>query len=281
MATTQLSRPRTDGHRSDPRHEREPPSPFQAVLRHPFITLFTILIFVAGAAVFGMTREPTWTSEARLGVGELSPSTQSAPGIVEANQQLASAYSRAINAERVLTPVSRELGITNPEVNRRLTATPIPESPVLTVSGTGSTQQDAVAIAQVGTSALVRYIRELGDRNPEAERLLGELTEARREVLQLQSQTLLGEQNPELDAAKLRAKSLETQYLETTQRAGATPITELNPAEGATNDRDRVLRLALVIGALGGIAVGAVLATLREGRLRRRAAVPHGTPVPF
>jgi uncharacterized protein involved in exopolysaccharide biosynthesis len=272
--TTELRRPRTDGFSGEVWTDPAPPSPFEAVLRHPFLTLLPILLLVGGAAAFGLMRDPTWTSEARLSVGELSPSTQSAPGIVEANQQLASAYSRAINAERVLTPVSRELGLTNPEVNRRLRATPIPESPVITVSGTGPTEPDAVAITRVGTSSLVRYIRRLGDKNPEAERLLSELTDARREVVRLQQQQLVVGPNPELDAAKLRAKSLETQYLETTQSAGATPVTELNPADVATNDRQKVLRLALVAGALAGIAVGAALATLREVRLRRRPAPP-------
>ena len=90
----------------------------------------------------------------------MTPSTQSAPGIVGANQQLASAFSRATRAGS--GPVSRELGLTS-TVERRLDATPIPESPVLTVSGTGPTERDAVAITRVGTSSLVRYIRRLGD----------------------------------------------------------------------------------------------------------------------
>jgi hypothetical protein len=267
MATTQLSPPR-DVYNGDPRFQQEPPSPFQSVLRHPFVTILTILVFAAGAIAFATLREPTWTSEARLGVGELSPSTDSAPGIVEANQQLASAYSRAASADRVLTPVSRELGLKKGAVKQRLSASPIPESPVITVKGTGPSEREAVAIAQVGTSALVRYIRELGNRNPEAERLLSELTDARRDVAQLQQGAVVGAANPELDEAKLRVRSLEAQYLETTQRGGATPITELNPAETAVSDRDKILKLALIVGVLGGLAVGAALATLRELRAR-------------
>jgi len=274
MATTQLSRPRRDVDNGEPRLEREPPSPFQSVLRHPFVTFFTILVCVAGAAAFGVLREPTWTSEARLGVGELSPSTDSAPGIVEANQQLASAYSRAVSADRVLEPVSAQLRLPKGQVRKRLSASPIPESPVITVDGTGPSEREAVAVAQVGTSALVRYIRELGNRNPEAERLLGELTSARRDMARLQRTALPGAANPDLDEAKLRVRSLEGQYLDTTQRAGATPVTELNPAETAASDRKKILQLALVAGALAGLAAGAALATMRETRLRRRRFVP-------
>jgi hypothetical protein len=274
MATTTESiptRPSSDSFNGDGGRQPDAPTPFQAIWRHPFLALLPVLLLVGGAVAFGQLREPTWTSESRLSVGELSPSTQSAPGIVEANQQLASAYSRAVDAQRVLVPVSRELGIPTREVSARLSASPVPESPVVKVSATGTGEREAVVLAQVGTSSLVRYIRRLGNRNPEAERLLSELTDARREVAKLQAETLPGTgPNPDLDAAKLRAKSLETQYLETTQRGGATPITELNPAEVATSDRDKVLKLAIVIGALGGIAVGAALATLRASALRRR-----------
>ena len=70
-------------HRNGGAQRPLPLSPFQAVVAHPFLTLLPILLMVGGAIAFGLTREPTWTSEARLSVGELTPSTQSAPGIVE------------------------------------------------------------------------------------------------------------------------------------------------------------------------------------------------------
>lgn len=270
--TTELTPPLPDHLNGGAQHPPAPLSPFQAVVAHPFLTLLPILLMVGGAIAFGLTREPTWTSEARLSVGELTPSTQSAPGIVEANQQLASAFSRAIDARGVVAPVSRELGLTSTEVERRLDATPIPESPVLTVSGTGPTERDAVAITRVGTSSLVRYIRRLGDTAPEERRLLGQLTEARREVARLQEETLVAEPNPELDAAQLRARALESEYLEITRNPRSTPVTELNPAEVGTSDWEKVLKLAIVVAALAGIAVGAALATVREARLRQRAA---------
>jgi hypothetical protein len=270
--TTELTPPLADHLNGGAQHPPAPLSPFQAVVAHPILTLLPILLMVGGAIAFGLTREPTWTSEARLSVGELTPSTQSAPGIAEANQQLASAFSRAIDARRVVTPVSRELGLTSSEVERRLDATPIPESPVLSVSGTGPSERDAVAIARSGTSSLVRYIRRLGDTAPEERRLLGELTEARREVARLQEQSVVDGPNPDLDAAQLRAEALESQYLEITRHPGSTPVTELNPAEAGTSDRETVLKLAIVVAALAGIAVGAALATSREARLRQRAA---------
>ena len=149
-----------------------------------------------------------------------------------------------------MAPVSRELGLTSTEVQRRLDATPIPESPVLTVSGTGPTERDAVAITRVGTSSLVRYIRRLGDTGPEERRLLGELTEARQEVARLQEETVVAEPNPELDAAQLRARALESEYLESTRNPRSTPVTELNPAEVGTSDWEKVLKLAIVVAAL-------------------------------
>jgi uncharacterized protein involved in exopolysaccharide biosynthesis len=51
-------------------------------------------------------------------------------------------------------------------------------------------------------------------------------------------------------------------------------VTELNPAETATSDERKILKLALIAAVLAGLAVGAALATLRELRLRRRALEP-------
>ena len=241
-------------------------------MAHPFLTLLPILLMVGGAIAFGLTREPTWTSEARLSVGELTPSTQSAPGIVEANQQqLASAFSRAIDARRVVAPVSRELGLTSTEVQRRLDATPIPESPVLTVSGTGPTERDAVAITRVGTSSLVRYIRRLGDTGPEERRLLGELTEARQEVARLQEETVVAEPNPGARRGPAASKGLESEYLESTRNPRSTPVTELNPAEVGTSDWEKVLKLAIVVAALTECGRRRTRHGA-EARLRQRAA---------
>jgi len=270
--TTELPPPLADHRNGGALHSPPPLSPFQAVVAHPFLTLLPILLMVGGAIAFGSTRDPTWTSEARLNVGELTPSAQSAPGIVEANQQLASAFSRAIDARRVIAPVARELDLTSEEAQRRLGASPIPESPVLTVSGTGPTERDAVAITRVGTSSLIRYIRRLGDTAPDQRRLLGELTEARRKVTSLQGEAVVAGPSPDLDAAQLRAKALEAQYLDISRDPGSTPVTELNPAEAGTSDRQKMLKLAIVVAALAGLAVGAALATVREARLRRRAA---------
>jgi hypothetical protein len=65
---------------------------------------------------------------------------------------------------------------------------------------------------------------------------------------------------------------LESEYLEITRNPRSTPVTELNPAEVGTSDWEKVLKLAIVVAALAGIAVGAALATVREARLRQRAA---------
>jgi capsular polysaccharide biosynthesis protein len=269
MATTrELTYSRGDGHELP--GPPEPPNPFESVIRHPLLALLPILLLVGAAVAVGHYRKPTWTSDARLSVGELSPSTQSAPGIVEANQQLASAYSRAINANAVLTPVSKRLGLRNPEVNKRLSASPIPDSPIILVSAKAPTERGAIATAEAGTLSLVRYVRALGNRDTAGERILRKLNKAQAKV---HAQELRGIQS---DASTLRVKALKQQYLENTQRTGATPITVLNPAEAATNDRTKVLRLAIVIGALAGIAVGVALAVAREVRVRRRNALEQG-----
>ena len=92
---------------------------------------------------------------------------------------------------------------------------------------------------------------------------------------------MVAEPNPELDAAQLRA-GLESEYLESTRNPRSTPVTELNPAEVGTSDWEKVLKLAIVVAALAGIAVGAApprcggpAAPTRSARLRRAHGANH------
>ena len=69
------------------------------------------------------------------------------------------------------------------------------------------------------------------------------------------------------EAASLKAKALKLAYVQQTQGSGGeTPLRVLDPAEGASSDRTKKLRLYLVVGALAGILAGVALATARAAR---------------
>src|SRR3954447_7268041 len=162
-----LTAPSRSDHDSQPRIplREPPPNPLQAVARHPFLTLIPIVVLVGAAVALGLARQPTYTAESRVSVGNLSPSEQTAPGIVDANEQLASSYSRAITAQSVVRVVSRRTHLPRGEVAGHLSASPIAKSPIVTIKGTGDTSTAAVRLAVVSTDALVAYVRSISNSN--------------------------------------------------------------------------------------------------------------------
>src|SRR3954452_12373735 len=121
----------------DPRTERAAASPAlaaaHAVRRHPLAFALPLIACLALAVVGAAVHAPTYTAEAKLGIGRIDVNTYSIPGFVEASRGLAAAYSRALETPAVTGPVARRLGIGASELGARLSASPVPESPVIVV----------------------------------------------------------------------------------------------------------------------------------------------------
>src|SRR5262245_55917222 len=101
---------------------KPPPSPFESILRHPFLALLPVVLLVGVAIAAGMLREPVFTSEARVGVGSLSPAGAAQAASVDSNQQLAATYARAISSGPVVRAVSSRTGLRPGQVRARLAA---------------------------------------------------------------------------------------------------------------------------------------------------------------
>jgi capsular polysaccharide biosynthesis protein len=273
---TTVASPRSDHDFSSPAFPEPPPNPFQAVARHPFLTLLPILVLVGAAVALGLTREPTYTSDARLSVGDLNPGQQTAPGVVEANQQLASAYSRAITAEEVVQNVSERTRMPPGVVASRLSASPVPKSPLMTVKATGPTRAQAVRLANAATGALVGYVRSVSAANAGANDALRRYQEAQAAVKRAEDRLNNAVTPADIDkarsalaGAKLKARGLKGAYLAQAGSSGTTPVAVLNRAEDASSDSTKTLRLYVVIGGLAGVFLGVALATSVASRRHR------------
>src|SRR6185503_13618714 len=103
-----MTDPRTNSRPGDyPPAFAHPPSPIQAVARHPLIALLPVILLIGAAIAVADRREPTFSAESRVAIGSFSPSEQTAPGAAFAGTQFAAAYSRAITAEDVVRPVAK------------------------------------------------------------------------------------------------------------------------------------------------------------------------------
>jgi capsular polysaccharide biosynthesis protein len=256
----------------------------QAMRRSIPLVILPVILLVGGAVAYGLYRSPTYTSEARLNVGGLALTTQTLPGYTTAVQQLAVAYSRAVDAPQVIRPVARKLLLSQAEVARRVSATPIQGSPVIRVKATSKDAAEARRIADATAGSLVDYAITLNRGSAQSARLLKEFMEASRRVQEFGARA---ERLPpgsrrfkaaktQEDLARLRAQVAGGLYQQSVSgKATLNLVQKLTPAAPATSDRDSVLQQFVAGGLIAGLLIGVGLAVLRANRLTRRRSGVH------
>jgi uncharacterized protein involved in exopolysaccharide biosynthesis len=263
--------------------------PLAAARRYWWLVLLVVLAFIACGVYAAQRRPPVYTAETRLAVGRVDIS---APGALSsfalATQALASQYSRSIDAEGVTSRVGRRLGLTQLQVSERISASPIPQSPVMRVFGRGADAAHAVAVSNAASDALVAYTTGLNRTNPDGPRLLRRFRETSTQVLRAQARldTVRRQHaNAPTDAtrarvlaarvglsvAQLQEQTARVAYDTSTRSQAATSLVQvLQRARTATSDRVRYMQFFGFAGLLAGLAVGVALATLLARRRRRR-----------
>ena len=251
----------------------------QAIRLSVVVVLIPIVLLVGGAVTYGLLRKPTYTSEARLNVGGLNLTQQSIQGYTAAVQQLAVAYSRAVDATQVLDPVARRSGLSSTVVADRVSATPVQGSPVIRIIATSKDSAEAVLLADATAGSLVRYAVKLNSGESASSRLLRRFVAASRRARKARAAVLrLKPDDPRRRAAQTREDIalLEQRtagiLYQQSQAGQATTnlVRELAPAAPATDDRWSVLQ-QLVAGALiAGLLTGVGLAIMRSRRVALR-----------
>jgi len=271
----------------------EPPrvaraSVWESVRRHPVLALAPVILFVAAAVAYGLNRPPRYTAESRVSVGRIDLSQPGAiTGFSTATQALASAYSRAIDAPAVVAPVSRELKLPVTTVLSKLSATPVPQSPLIRVIAVGASNRDGVRLANRGAVALTKYLNATNSATDPASAVLLKryrqaqlavaqaalAVDAGRRALRLNDtasiRSRVAHRQSLLEMRKLRADTLSTAYNQSTQGRSPTEfVSVLTPATKATSDRRSRLQIFVFAALLAGALLGAGLATARENSLR-------------
>jgi hypothetical protein len=253
------------------------------------IALLPVIALTALGVFVGVARTPTYTATAKLSVGRLNIAAPGAlAGFQSAVSSLADAYSRSAGADGVVDPVAKRLRLAPREARRRISATPIPGTPVFRVQGEGPTAGDAMRITNAASASLIAYVNRLNRTNPDAARLFGQVSKAavassraasatRRAQLAWRARQsdsarrTLERARAQEELAKVRLDALERTYVTSQQGAGATSIVQiLARASDASSDRIRFLEVSVFVGLIAGIALGVASATLRANRLVRR-----------
>ena len=264
----------------------------EAVRRHPLLAALPAIVLVVLALAYGFVRTPTYTAEAYQSIGRIDVNQPgSLSGFQQATETLATTYSRAVRGTEVVEAVSRETGLTVPEVRARLGSYPVPESSVFVVVGTGPSAASAMNVSNRGARALRRYVVRLNTRNPNGARLFRQFRQAsydrarardRLEGLKAEfrrrnegrspsarQRQSLARARGRLDAAALRQEVARTNYAASQGSESMVSLVQnLARAESASSNRFERLQILLFIALSVGVLLGLALATLRANRGR-------------
>ena len=265
---------------------------FQALARHWFVALLPVLAFVALGATYAVTRPPVYTAKSTLNVVQLDLSSPGAlAGFPAASQSLASAYSRVVDSESLTAPVAKRLELGEAGVAARTSATPVPQSPVINVFATGDSPARAIDLANAMSRQLVAYVTTLGRSDARGKALLRQYRRAARQyqialaaqgraqraydqARTARNQARLIQRRSEASTAKLRSDTIRSRYQQSEQSlTNSTTLQVLSLSRSAQSDRRSKFELAVLVGLVAGLVVGAALASWRFQRVARRTAL--------
>jgi capsular polysaccharide biosynthesis protein len=280
-------------------------SPFMAALLHPFLVIASALL-VAGATVdYFHDKTVTYSAEATLAVGRIDVPANAVPGYVAANNALASSYSRFVGTDQHIEKVATVAGVTPDEVKSwgRVTATNVPQSPIVRVRAVASNREDALRLADRAAAALVELIGDVNDPTSEGQSLLERHAAAARSMADAQALVDKTQQdlafylanNRAQEAADTReavvraradftvqqllAQTLATLYQESQRYLVDGPIVRpLNSGSFTGSTRSSNMQLGVVAGVVGGVAISVALAwivTNAKSLLALRRAAVH------
>jgi hypothetical protein len=263
----------------------------QAIRRYPFVAIAPMIVLAALGAALGYVRSPVYTATAQLAVGQPTATDPAALGnVVQASATLAGVYSRMINATDVKRSVFRAVG--RPAASSGISATPVPDSPLVKVSATASSARTAVVVANAGARSLTAYVRKVNDPSGGARAIFRRFRAAALKYVQqlkivdklksryAQSATTSNQHSLDQGEADLASLLLEREGLrasyETSQlKTRSTPaLSTFALARGATSDRRQVMQVLGLLGLIAGAAIGAAMASARLNRRLARLTRP-------
>lgn len=267
-----------------------------ALRRRPLLFLAPVVVLAALAVAYGLAREPRYTAEARVTVGQLSVSTQGVPGFVSAASALSSAYARAVDAPAVVRTAARAAHVSRAAARDAVSASPIADTPLFRVEAETSSERESVRLANGAAGGVIAYVRGLnrrGDVRAGIRRRYARISERVQRLALARStarrafdrspttaaRRALEDASGQLASAQLEQRALQNVYGGAVQGVSAANLLQLlAPATAASSDRGSVLQKAVVTGVLAGLVIGAALCLLADGRRRRRLAPTAAAP---
>jgi hypothetical protein len=278
----------------------------RSALSHPALVGFLLVIGLAAGAVAGYEHPVTYTAQAKLIVGRTSGLAEDeVPGLAAAVQGLASDYARLITATNVVSATEAKLHTST--LPGTLSASPIPQSSVINVQASASSEAVAISLANAGAAALTKAVTQItndsqaqllpilkdynkADTTVEQETATANLlqTELNNFVAKLGNQTptpadqvfeqslnsQIAQAQTQADTARMQANAYMNQYqaalppLQSQQEM----VQQVGQAAYNGSNRNSYTEAAGLGGAVAGLVIGLAGASFIDSRRGRRRA---------
>jgi capsular polysaccharide biosynthesis protein len=262
-----------------------------AMRRHWFVALLPVVLFVGAAVGLGLKRTPQYTAVANLSIGAVfTDNPAGISSVIQGTESLAAVYSRVIGANDVVEDTKRRLDGRYATAPQQVSATPIPDSPMIKVTAAAGSEGEAVALANAASAALADYANRQDRTDDEATALSKRYRRAalryrqRLSVVRKLQEKVDNDPSEEnrrvrdraaaaADTALLHRDALLTSYQNAVEgtRSGP-PLEVFREATAASSDRYERLQLLVFTGLVGGLLAGAALALLRALPKSRRGS---------
>jgi hypothetical protein len=261
------------GERERARFEVPPPdrdhgsrATFGQALRRHWRVLAAIIGGLSALAIgYSVVRTPNYAAETRLAVGGLNATTPSAfQGFSTAAQQLAETDSRAVQGDAVVKDVAAAMNLTPPEVRPKLSAAPIPQTPVFTVTATTNSAETSVDMSRLASEAIVKEANRASDAAPG--QLLKEYQHAERLRQQAEARVATGASpaaRADLVSAEAQADAARKRYTDAIQ-GGSVRLEIIQGPADASSDRTSKLQMLLFVAVVLGFIIGSAIAVFLE-----------------
>jgi capsular polysaccharide biosynthesis protein len=258
-----------------------------AMIRYPLLVIIPALIIGVLGAVLANRKITTYTAGSQILVGSPAPGTAGElPGVVQAEQSLASIYAREIDFDAVVRPMARRFHASRADIASRLSATPLPDAPIIKIAATADTPRRAIGLANGAGAKLASFVNHQTQSAAPANTAFGSyqqaataLARARAHQQQIAHMSLPPNSRAVLNAAadvqvaQLVQSTVGSQYQNALGTQQNTPRLNLfQSATAADSNRKPTLEIYVFGGVVAGLVIGAALATLLARRNAIRAA---------
>jgi hypothetical protein len=138
-----------------------PPTALQAVLRHPYLFAGMLALLLAGVIGIASTQSTQYQTEAKYAIGGARVTNQELPGYITATNAQAAIVARLLDTTPTVDRISKTTGFKPEVVRASVSATNIPDSPIIRIRATGGTAEMATALSGAAGEALKASLTEL------------------------------------------------------------------------------------------------------------------------